>query len=218
MSLVMLLSVIIPIAYLLLISKDLSAHAKLIIHNSGVETSPFFIKSSPINSPPVTKNDMDVIYELKISNTDVQLKETKMLLLTSSLFVIFISSLPFIAEIIPFSLTLTEMGVIDGTSRFSSYFVPLIPLFFFFSDFFIRADLFAFIAGLQDADDKDKSLINSLMKISSPDRQERKNKAQSYLNAVSNQNRSLTKAEVIDLFEFLTENDSVKIYKPVFLA
>lgn len=63
MSLVMLLSVIISIAYLLLISKDLSAHAKLIIHNSGVETSPFFIKSSPINSPPVTKNDMDVIYQ-----------------------------------------------------------------------------------------------------------------------------------------------------------
>lgn len=218
MSLVILLSVIIPIVYPLLISKDLSAHAKLIIHNSGAEISPFFIKSSPINSPPVTKSDMDAIYKLKISNTEAQLKETKRLILTSGLFVLFIASLPVIAEIIPLSLTLTEMGVIDSMSNFSSYFLLLIPLFFCFSDLFIRADLVSFLEGLQDADDKDKIMIKSLMNTSSPDRQDRKTKAQSYLNAVSRQNRSLTKSEVIDLFEFLTENDSVKVYQPVFLA
>lgn len=217
MLLVVLFSIAVLLIYPLLISKELVAYAELIAHNSKA-LSHLFIKSSPVNSSPVTKEDMEIIYKLKISNTQMQLKKTKILVLTSGFFVFFVLSLPTIAETTPFSLTLSEMRFIESMSSLASCFLVLIPIFFYLSDIFIRFELFSFLEGLNDADDNDKSAINTLIDTLSPDKQELTAKAQSYINAVNNQNRALTKAEAKCICEFLSNTDHNETCQPVFLA
>lgn len=210
-------SAIITLIYPLLISREIVAHAELIIHNSK-QFSPLFIKSSPVNTSPATRKDMEIIYKLKISNIEKQLKKIKFLILISGFFVLFVSSLPIITEITPLQLTVNEMSIVEGVSRFSSYFLVLIPIFFCFADIFIRSELISFLEGLKDADDKDTLMINTLMDTLSADKQGLKVKVQSYLNAVNSQKRALTKAEAKCICEFLTEPDCNEVCQPVFLA